>query len=197
MDGWSSKTSEKAGQIEAPVLPSDIEMAAPAATPFSPEQVPYVPAQARTTKPVPLAVKEEVVTVKKAKKRKADTTIPAVPEMTASPSDEPSPAKRAKATANTKGKKKAVKAEDIPEFDYAQEPNQLDTFAPESSAKIKKTKKSKKRKSYSDLHSMICSLITCIPQLLSTPQHSESLLRIRQSWRPGTNQGTSSDSTTI
>ena len=128
----------------------DAEMTSADAVPTEPEQVPYVPAASRTTKTKAAKKdKDEVVTVKKAKKRKAEV-IPPAPEATseAVAEVEPSPAKRTKVNGEkAKGKKKAVKVEEIPDFDYSQEPNQLDTFAPESTTgKIKKQKKPKKRK---------------------------------------------------
>jgi hypothetical protein len=137
-------------EIDDPMAASqaqDAEMTPVGVAPTEPEQVPYVPAASRTTKPVKKE-KDEVVTVKKAKKRKAEV-VPPAPE-TASEAVvevEPSPAKRTKVNGEkAKGKKKAVKSEEVPDFDYSQEPNQLDTFAPESTAgKIKKQKKPKKR----------------------------------------------------
>lgn len=128
----------------------DAEMVSADAVPTEPEQVPYVPAASRTTKTKAAKKdKDEVVTVKKAKKRKAEV-VPPAPEATseAVAEVEPSPAKRTKVNEEkAKGKKKAVKVEEIPDFDYSQEPNQLDTFAPESTTgKIKKQKKPKKRK---------------------------------------------------
>lgn len=140
--------------------------AATEAAPTEPEQVPYVPAASRSTKTKAKKDKDEVVTVKKAKKRKAEVVAPAA-EATTTPGAtaetaievEPSPAKRAKVSGEktkvekpksekAKGKKKAVNIEEIPDFDYSQEPNQLDTFAPESTTgKIKKQKKPKKRES--------------------------------------------------
>lgn len=130
--------SESALMAEEPIQASGSKS-------IEPEQVPYVPAASRTTKAAKKD-KDEVITVKKTKKRKADV-IPTVPVPEVDAEAEPSPAKRTKVNGDkTKGKKKAVVPEVIPDFDYSKEPNQLDTFAPESTNKIKKHKKPKKRK---------------------------------------------------
>lgn len=116
-----------------------------------PEQVPYVPSEARITKEKARKDKNAVVQVAKssnsAKKRKtkadAKAEQPADVQMS-DVNDTNSPAPPAK-----KAKRTPVKAEDIPEFDYSQEPNQLDTFDPSSTVKDKrrKPKKSKQRTS--------------------------------------------------
>ena len=138
---------------------------AAAASSIVPEQVPFVPTNNRKTKTTTATFiqKDQVVPVKKSKKRKAAPVDPTpVPRGLDTDETTPSPAKRSKSESSsaattpakqtTKGKS-ANKAEkrapvnpaDIPTFDYSQEPNQLDTFAPESDKKIKKTKKPKKR----------------------------------------------------
>lgn len=117
--------------------------------PTIPEQVPYVPSEARVTKEKARKDKNAVVQVAKAsgsKKRKskaeAKTEQPAdtTKSETADTNSPAPPSKKAKRT--------PVKAEDIPEFDYSQEPNQLDTFEASSTSKDKrkKPKKSKQRK---------------------------------------------------
>lgn len=116
--------------------------------PTIPEQVPYVPSDARVTKEKARKDKNAVVQVAKAsssKKRKSKADIkteqPAgIPKSDATQTNSPAPPPK-------KAKRTPVKAEDIPEFDYSQEPNQLDTFEPSSTAKDKrkKPKKSKQR----------------------------------------------------
>ena len=115
--------------------------------PTMPEQVPYVPSDARVTKEKARKDKNAVVQVAKAsssKKRKSKADIkteqPAgIPKSDATETNSPAPPPK-------KAKRTPVKAEDIPEFDYSQEPNQLDTFEPSSSKdKRKKPKKSKQR----------------------------------------------------
>lgn len=115
-----------------------------------PEQVPYVPSEARLTKEKARKDKNAVVQVAKssnsAKKRKTKTDAKAEQPADVQMSDvneTNSPAPPAK-----KVKRTPVKAEDIPEFDYSQEPNQLDTFEPSSTVKDKrkKPKKSKQRR---------------------------------------------------
>lgn len=117
--------------------------------PTIPEQVPYVPSDARVTKEKARKDKNAVVQVAKAssskkRKSKADTKTeqPAdTPKSDLNETNSPAPPSK-------KAKRAPVKAEDIPEFDYSQEPNQLDTFEPSSTAKDKrkKPKKSKQRK---------------------------------------------------
>jgi len=177
--------------LEAALVPEE-PLQASGSKPIEPEQVPYVPAASRTTKAVKKD-KDEVVTVKKAKKRKADV-IPAVPIPEADAEAEPSPAKRTKVNGDkTKGKKKAVVPKVVPEFDYSKEPNQLDTFAPESTNKIKKHKKPKKRKPLGpdlpfspDAHLMTftrsyCRYV-CLPETTSEPigpQRRESFTNLQ------------------
>lgn len=118
-------------------------------TPIIPEQVPYVPPEDRATKPKVVRDKNAIVQVAKAsgssKKRKSQVDVKAksTSEVAEAPSiDSGSPAPPTKKTKRT-----PVKAEDIPEFDYSQEPNQLDTFEPSSTARErrKKPKKAKQR----------------------------------------------------
>lgn len=120
------------------------------ALPTVPEQIPYVPSEARATKEKARKDKNAVVQVTKAsgssKKRKSKADAKAEQPAEASKSeatDTNSPAPPSK-----KAKRTPVKAEDIPDFDYSQEPNQLDTFEPSSTArdKRKKPKKAKQRK---------------------------------------------------
>ena len=114
-----------------------------------PEQIPYVPSEARSTKEKAKKDKNAIVQVAKssssAKKRKSKVDVKAERPADVQTSDvnEPdSPAPTAK-----KAKRVPVRAEDIPEFDYSQEPNQLDTFEPASTVKDKRKKprKSKQR----------------------------------------------------
>ena len=118
-------------------------------TPSLPEQVPYVPAEDRATKPKVVKDRNAIVQVAKAsgssKKRKSQTDVkvestPEVGEVQSVDSGSPAPPTK-------KTKRAPVKAEDIPEFDYSQEPNQLDTFEPSSTARErrKKPKKAKQR----------------------------------------------------
>lgn len=117
--------------------------------PTIPEQVPYVPSDARVTKEKARKDKNAVVQVAKAsgsKKRKSKPeakTEQLTDKLMSDTADSNSPAPPAK-----KAKRTPVKAEDIPEFDYSQEPNQLDTFDTSSTTKDKrkKPKKSKQRK---------------------------------------------------
>jgi exosome complex exonuclease RRP6 len=127
-----------------------------------PEQVPYVPSEARITKEKARKDKNAVVQVAKssnsAKKRKtkADVKVEQPVDVQMSDVNETnSPAPPAK-----KAKRTPVKAEDIPEFDYSQEPNQLDTFEPSSTVKDKrrKPKKSKQRTFNAVLHLVRVSL---------------------------------------
>ena len=170
---------------EAPMTPTD-------SAPTEPEQVAYVPAASRTTKNKVKKDKDEVVTVKKAKKRKAEVVAPVSETATAAPAEaEPSPPKRTKVNGEkTKGKKKAVKAEEVPDFDYSQEPNQLDTFAPESTTgKIKKQKKPKKREFCIQVDGFLSSSLNrddSQSQPSSIRPLSANLLRIRRTSAQGT-----------
>ncbi|GHJ85735.1 hypothetical protein NliqN6_2137 [Naganishia liquefaciens] len=118
-----------------------------------PEQIPYVPSEARSTKEKAMKDKNAIVQVAKssssAKKRKSKVDVKAERPADVQTSDvnEPdSPAPTAK-----KAKRVPVKAEAIPEFDYSQEPNQLDTFEPASTVKDKRKKPRKSKQPIVDL----------------------------------------------
>ncbi|KAJ9125250.1 hypothetical protein QFC22_000205 [Naganishia vaughanmartiniae] len=122
-------------------------------TPIIPEQVPYVPPEDRSTKPRAVKERNAIVQVAKAsgssKKRKSqvDAKAESTPEVAEVQSvDSGSPAPPTKKT-----KRAPVKAEDIPEFDYSQEPNQLDTFEPSSTARERRKKPKKARQPIVDL----------------------------------------------
>ena len=134
-----------------------------------PEQVPYVPSEARLTKEKARKDKNAIVQVAKssssAKKRKskadAKAERPAEAQIT-DVNDTNSPAPPAK-----KAKRTPVKAEDIPEFDYSQEPNQLDTFEPSPAVKDKrkKPKKSKQRTFTRFVPSACCADGNAVPAI--------------------------------
>jgi hypothetical protein len=112
--------------------------------PTEPEQIPYVKPSERTSKPVP--ERDDIVVVgRQGKKRKKGKV--AIEQATGSDSVEQTGDSDANASlpSTKKAKRLPVKPEEIPEFDYANEPNQLDTFPEDKSVKVKKQKKVKKR----------------------------------------------------
>ncbi len=113
-----------------PSPPASAPVAEPPA-PTQPEQIPYVRPEAREKKPN-VNAGEVVVVGRQSKKRKKDKAAANANDSVAS-------------AVARKTVRVPVKPEDIPDFDYANEPNQLDTFPEDQSIKVKKQKKVKKR----------------------------------------------------
>jgi hypothetical protein len=148
---------EVAQRVYSSFIPAPIPVAAPTSpkkAPTEPEQIPFIPAAERK-------IKDEIVAVgltkkqRKQKKRTApvDEAEPRKKSKLTPPGDEStsaSPAPALSSTKKSKGKVK-VKAEEIPSFDYSQEPNGLDSFKAAPPTKLaRKPKKPKGREFFQD-----------------------------------------------
>jgi hypothetical protein len=127
----------KSPNSTVPLVPPVTSMSpSSAAAPTEPEQIPYI-------KPASRALKSEqrddiVIVGRQSKKRRKD-------KATDDSSATPEVQQDMETSTPQKKKRLPVRPEDIPEFSYAEEPNQLDTFSEETKAKVKKAKKVKKR----------------------------------------------------
>ncbi len=122
-------------------LPVHSTSAPSAAAPTEPEQIPYVKPSSRVSKS---EQRDDIVVVGRQSRKRKKSKVDGVSGTAVSATATPDPQETEKSTSQKK-KRLPVKSEDIPEFSYADEPNQLDTFSEETKAKVRKAKKVKKR----------------------------------------------------